>query len=74
MGFNEDELEFFTEHAYLELKHLETAYTLVENQKFSTGELNAYEKQLALLDDCYREFWISLNQTLDCEYLVVESN
>lgn len=64
MGFNEDELDFFSEHANLEPKHLATAIALVENQHFSPTDQQAYESQFLILDKSYREFWNVLNQAL----------
>lgn len=64
MGFNEEELDFFVEHAYLEPKHLEAAHALVAKQRFSAADLKAYEKQFSFLELCYEKFWLALNETL----------
>ena len=66
-NFSDEEIDFFIEHAYLEPKHLETAYALVEQQYFTEADKQLFERQFLILEHCYSQFWQGLTVTLENE-------
>ncbi|EKD74063.1 MAG: hypothetical protein ACD_45C00088G0002 [uncultured bacterium] len=63
-NFSDDEIDFFIEHAYLEPKHLEAAYALVDQQYFSEADKQDFENQFLILEKRYNDFWQGLTATM----------
>lgn len=65
LDFSDEALEFFSEHAYLEPHHLETAQKLVERQNFTQEDWAIYHAEQRVLSEAYANFWKALIEAGD---------
>lgn len=68
LGFSDLDLEFFVQHAKIEIEHAKAAQSLVERAKLSDEQKLDFNDQSRLLDRCWIAFWKDMRKVCELAY------